>query len=96
MEEQIIERIHAATDARVLNTELQRNRARQDYLHAVCEGEKQATRDYLNSSSLFFPENVTEETNRLGSWLVPIEKELKHLERIERAIVQQLEKLKKA
>lgn len=43
-----------------------------------------------------FPEDVTEETNRLGSWLVPIEKELKHLERIERAIVQQLEKLKKA
>src|SRR5271157_959736 len=49
-EQQIIERIRATTDERLLATELQRNLATQDYLNVVLAGRREAVADYLNSS----------------------------------------------
>lgn len=92
-EQQIIERIRATTDERVLTTELQRNCAIQDYLNVVLEGRREAIADYLNSSPLFLPEDFVEEVKQANSSSAPrIEKRLTQLKRIEAALTQQLEK----
>jgi|ERR1019366_1444786 hypothetical protein len=94
-EQQIIERIRSTTDIAVLTRELQRNRSTQDYLQALRNGEKQATADWLNSSSLFFPEDFVEEMKQLSLRLVPIEKRSAQLARIESALEEQLKKVRK-
>jgi hypothetical protein len=92
-EQQIVERIGATTDERVLEMELQRNRATQDYLDVVLEGGREATADYLDSSALFFPEDFVEEMKQtISSLALRIEKRLTQLKRIEGALTQQLEK----
>lgn len=93
-ERQIVERIGATTDERVLEMELQRNRATQDYLDVVLEGAREATADYLDSSPLFFPEDFVEEMKQLiSSSALRIEERVAQLKRIEGALTQQLEKL---
>jgi len=92
-EQQIIERIRATTDERLLATELQRNLATQDYLNVVLAGRREAVADYLNSSPLFFPEDFVEEVKQVNSSSAPrIEKRLAQLKRIEGALTQQLAK----
>ena len=92
-EKQVIERIRNTTEERVLENELQRNRATQDYLSVVLEGGREATADYLNTSPLFFPEDFVEEMKEvISSSALRIEKRLAQLRRIEGAITQQLEK----
>ena len=92
-EQQIIERIRDTSDERVLANELQRNRATQDYLNVVLEGGRDATADYLDSSSLFLPEDFVKEMKQvISSTSQRIEERLVQLKRIEAAIAQQLEK----
>lgn len=92
-EKQVIERIRNTTEERVLENELQRNRATQDYLSVVLEGGREATADYLNTSPLFFPKDFVEEMKEvISSSALRIEKRLAQLKRIEGAITQQLEK----
>lgn len=94
-EQQIIERIRATNDERLLTTELQRNLATQDYLNVVLEGAREARADYLDSSPLFFPEDFVNEMNTVISSLsLQIQKRLEQLKRIESTVRPQLEKLR--
>lgn len=92
-EQQIIDRIRATTDERVIANELQRNCAIQDYLNVVLERGREAMADYLNSSPLFLPEDFVKEMTEVNSNLARrIEERLAQLKRIEGSLKQQLEK----
>jgi len=66
-----------------------------DFLNAIRSGEVQARKEWVNSSSLIFPEDFAEEMNKLSVDLRPVENMLKQCERIEDALKKQLERLKK-
>jgi hypothetical protein len=92
-EQQIIERIRATADKRILAVELERNLATQDYLDGVLEGASEAKTDFLDSEALFLPEDFVEEMKQtISSVSLRIEKRLEQLKRVESAIRQQMEK----
>jgi hypothetical protein len=82
----------AAPDA---NAHLQRVHQMQDYLKALRIGEVHACKEWLNASPLTFPEDFTQEMNKLSSDLRRTENLLKQLDRMEGALKKQLEKLTK-
>ena len=82
-------------DAHDANTRLQRVHQMQDHLKALRSGEVQAYKGWLNSSPLIFPEDFTEDMNKLNSDLRRTENLLKQLDRMEDALKKQLEKLTK-
>jgi hypothetical protein len=90
-EEQIINGIRATTDKRGLASQLRKLHLMQDHLHAVQDGEIQAREEWVNFSSVLFPEDFEDAMNQLDSDLAPIVGQLKQLDRIEAAIKHQLE-----
>ena len=92
--EQAIIRQISNFDERHAKTQLQRVHQMQDYLHAIRDGEVKAREEWLNSSTLIFPEDFTEEMNKLSADIRPIENLLGQLDRIEAALKNQIEKLK--
>jgi hypothetical protein len=82
-------------DAHDANTHLQRVHQMQNYLKALRSGEVHACKEWLNASPLTFPEDFTQEMNRLSSDLRRTENLLKQLDRMEGALKKQLEKLTK-
>jgi hypothetical protein len=93
-EQAILRQIDAYFDITDVDKYLQRIHQMQDNLNALRSGEVQARKEWLNSSELIFPEDFTEEMNKLSSGLQPIENLLKQLDRIEAALNKQREKLK--
>jgi predicted LPLAT superfamily acyltransferase len=93
-EQQIIERIGTLTDMAEVVAQRQRVRAMQDYLHTLRDGEKQATRNWVNSSTLLFPEDFEDAMNTLSSDLSHSSQMLKQLDRIEAALNEQEKKLR--
>lgn len=81
-------------DVNDANKYLRRIHQMQDHLNAVRSGEVEASKGWLNSSDVIFPEDFTEEVNKLSSDLRPIEKLLGQLDRIETALKKQLERFK--
>jgi len=93
MNEEAVTRQIGNMDAAEVKTKLHAVHQMQDYLNAIRSGEIQAHKEWVNSQ-LIFPEDFTEEMNKLSSDLHPIEKLLKQTDRIEAALNNQLQKLK--
>jgi chemotaxis protein histidine kinase CheA len=93
MNEEAVIRQIGNMDAAEVKTKLHAVHQMQDYLNAIRSGEIQAHKEWVNSQ-LIFPEDFTEEMNKLSSDLHPIEKLLKQTDRIEAALNNQLQKLK--
>ena len=94
MDEKAIIRQIGNFDKADVKTSLKRVHQMQDHLNAIRSGEVQARKEWLNSSELIFPEDFTEEMNKLSADLHPIEKLLKQLDRIEAVLEAQNNKLK--
>ena len=92
-EQQILDGIRATTDQAALSTQLQRVHQMQDHLNALRSGEAQASKEWVNSSQLLFPEDFEEEMNNLTADLAPIENLLGQLDRIELALKMQIKKV---
>ncbi|MBZ5687222.1 MAG: hypothetical protein LAP86_19545 [Acidobacteriia bacterium] len=95
MNEEAIIRQIGNMDAAEVKTKLHVVHQMQDHLNAIRSGEIQAHKEWVNSQ-LIFPEDFTEEMNKLSSDLHPIEKLLKQTDRIENALKKQLERVKKS
>ena len=80
-EQAIIRQIGNMDAAEVKKKYLQITHQMQDHLNAIRSGEIEARKEWVNSQ-LIFPEEFTEEMNKLSSDLHPIEKLLKQLEHI--------------
>jgi hypothetical protein len=95
MNEEAIIRQIGNLDAAEVKTALHRVHQMQDHLNAIRSAEVHAQKEWLNSSDLIFPEDFTEEMNKLSVDVQPSEKLLKQLDRIEAALNNQNTKLKK-
>jgi hypothetical protein len=92
-EEAILRQISKYMDVAEVKKNLHIVHQMQDHLNGIRSGEIQARKEWVNSQ-LIFPEDFTEEMNRLSSDLRPTEQLLKQLDRIEAALEAQKQKLK--
>jgi hypothetical protein len=82
MNEQAIIRQIAHFDEKDVKIRLHEVNKMQDHLNAIRNGEVQARKEWVNSSTLIFPEDFTEEMNTLSTDLQSTEKLLKQLDRL--------------
>ncbi len=94
MNEEAVIRQIGNMDAAEVKTKLHVVHQMHDHLNAIRSGEIEARKEWVNSQ-LIFPEDFTEEMNKLSSDLNPTEKLLKQCDRIEEALKKQLEKVTK-
>ena len=92
-EQAILRQIAAYLDESESEKQLRVIHQMQDHLHALQDGETQATSGWVNSNSLLFPEDFADAMRQLHADLTPINGLLAQLTRIEEALEKQKDKL---